>query len=57
VNLKKGNEKMKSFNLFFFSPELGGTWKKTTVYAKNIKQAKKMVSNLYYVPVNRVFAQ
>ena len=48
---------MKMFNLYFFSPELGGTWRKTTVSAKNLNQAKKMVANLYYVPVNRVFAQ
>lgn len=40
----------KPFNLYFFTPEVGGTWMKTTVYAKNIKQAKRMVSNLYYVP-------
>lgn len=48
---------MKSFNLFFFSPEMGGVWQKTTVYAKTLKQAKKMVSNLYYVPTNRIFAE
>ncbi len=40
----------KPFNLYFFTPEVGGTWMKTTVYAKTLKQAKRMVSNLYYVP-------
>lgn len=48
---------MKMFNLYFFSPELGGTWRKTTVAAKTLKQAKKIVSNLYYIPLNRVFEQ
>lgn len=48
---------MKPFNIYFFSPEMGGTWKKTTVYAKTLNQAKKTVANLYYIPINRVFAQ
>ena len=48
---------MKPFNLYFFSPEMGGIWQQTTVYAKNLLQARKTVSNLYYVPLEKVFAQ
>jgi len=47
----------KQFNLYLFSPECGGSWLTTTVYAKTLAQAKKMVANLYYVPVCKVFPQ
>ena len=48
---------MKPFNMYFFSSENNGTWLKTTVYAKSVSEAKKMVSNIYYVDEKKVFAQ
>ena len=47
----------KEFKMYFFSSECGGTWLRTSVYAKTLKEAKKIVSNLYYVPERQVFAQ
>mgnify|MGYP006872997566 CR=1 FL=1 len=48
---------MKEFKMYFFSPECGGSWLKTSVYAKTLKEARKTVSNLYYVDERKVFAQ
>ena len=48
---------MKEFKLYFFSPECGGTWLKTHVYAKTLKAAKSIVANRYYVSERMVFAQ
>ena len=48
---------MKEFKMYFFSPENGGSWLKTSVYAKTVSMAKKMVANLYYVPERMVFEQ
>lgn len=48
---------MKEFKLYFFSPECGGTWLKTHVYAKTLKIAKNIVANKYYVPERMVFEQ
>lgn len=45
----------KEFKMYFFSPECGGSWLRTSVYAKTIKEAKKIVSNLYYIPERMVF--
>jgi len=45
---------MKPYSFYFFTPENGGTWLTSTVYAKSKQTAKKMVSNLYYVPINKV---
>ena len=39
---------MKHFKLYFFSPEAGGTWWETHVYAKNKREAKSIVANKYY---------
>lgn len=46
----------KEFKLYFFSPENGGTWLRTSVYAKTLKEAKKTVANLYYISEKKVFA-
>lgn len=48
---------MKLFHMYFFSPECGGSWLKTSVYAKTVSMARKMVANLYYVPERMVFEQ
>ena len=39
---------MKIWKLYFFSPESGGTWWETHVYAKSAKEAKSVVENKYY---------
>lgn len=46
---------MKHFKLYFFSPECGGIWQQTHVYAKNLKEAKSVVANKYYISPRRVF--
>ena len=46
---------MKIYRMYFFSPECGGIWQRTHVQAKNKKEAKKVVSNTYYVPERMVF--
>ena len=48
---------MKTFKLYWFSSEAGGMWQKSIVKARNLNQAKRMVSNLYYVPMRFVFEQ
>ena len=47
---------MKEFKLYYFSCEAGGIWEKAHVYAKNLKEAIKMVANLKYVDESQVFA-
>lgn len=47
----------REFKVYFFSPEAGGSWLRTSVYARTLAQAKKIVSNLYYVDERKVFAQ
>lgn len=46
---------MKIWKLYFFSPECGGIWQQTHVYAKNLKEAKSVVANKYYISPRKVF--